>query len=347
MNRKVVFIRHRSKHHAANSGYSRLIDFYPGCDYLPKDTDSYVVPHAIGQLFTRKIVDKTKGAYNVESIRKEIALVRYMRNEKHGIAHFLNGERDIRYSLRFKESNDWKFVATFHKPPSVLKKNILDYKYLRRLNGAITVGTNQVGYLKEKLHTDKVAYIPHGVDTGFFVPKDKPENFEEHTALFVGYHLRDIETLVATAEIIKKKFPKFKLKVVMGKAYFNLFPQSDTFEFYPGIPDEELRTLYQTSSVLLMPLKDSTANNAVLEGMACGLPTVTTDSGSISDYVSKGTGIITREKDSKGLADATIYLMENPEANMKMRLQSRVESDAFSWETVASLMKKQYEQWFS
>src|SRR5579871_5889077 len=134
MTRKVVYIRHRTKHHAENSGYSKLID-YVNCDYLPKEKDPFGLPFKMRKFISKRFVGKKGGIYNEESIRKEILLIQRMMREKDGIAHFLNGERDVHFSTRFKKYNNWKLVASFHKPPEVLSRNITQYRYLRRLDG--------------------------------------------------------------------------------------------------------------------------------------------------------------------------------------------------------------------
>ena len=73
-------------------------------------------------------------------------------------------------------------------------------------------------------------------------------------------------------------------------------------ELHSSINDKSLLRLYQSAQILLLPLLDCTANNALLEGMACGLPVVTTDLPAIKDYVNDDCSILAPKGDSKALA---------------------------------------------
>ena len=42
--------------------------------------------------------------------------------------------------------------------------------------------------------------------------------------------------------------------------------------------------LYQGADLLLLPLIDATANNTLLEGLACGLPVLASDLTGVRDY---------------------------------------------------------------
>ena len=44
-----------------------------------------------------------------------------------------------------------------------------------------------------------------------------------------------------------------------------------------GLTDAELRDLYHSSDIAFIPLTNATANNAVLEAMASGIPLISTD----------------------------------------------------------------------
>ncbi|MEY4274667.1 MAG: putative colanic acid biosynthesis glycosyltransferase WcaL [Bacteroidota bacterium] len=63
---------------------------------------------------------------------------------------------------------------------------------------------------------------------------------------------------------------------------------------------------------------------AILEASACGLPTVSTRHAGIPDAVIEGeTGILTDEKDIKGMAEACIFLAKNPSEIAKMGIAAR------------------------
>jgi glycosyltransferase involved in cell wall biosynthesis len=63
--------------------------------------------------------------------------------------------------------------------------------------------------------------------------------------------------------------------------------------------------------------------------------------------VDERSGIIAKNKDSKSLADAAVYLMDNPEVNLQYRIQAHSKSAEYSWEHVARLMLEQYKEWFA
>ena len=61
-----------------------------------------------------------------------------------------------------------------------------------------------------------------------------------------------------------------------------------------------------------MPLNDSTANNALLEIMATGLPLVISDVGGVRDYVQSGGVTCLPQGDSEGFARAVHALLTDP-----------------------------------
>ncbi|MCB0456062.1 MAG: hypothetical protein KDC62_11805, partial [Aequorivita sp.] len=183
----IYLVHHRSPHHANNSGYGRLMDYLDA--KVVYGTTKF--PFRIAKIVAGFHSQKT-GNYNVGSVLKAIELYQLLKKHKgqKNIVHFLNGERDIRHLAFFKRKfPNTKFVATFHKPPEILKQSIPNPIALQKLDAAIAVGSNQVDFLKEWLLLENVVYIPHGVDTQFFIPDASLK--KKNKLLFVGQHLRD------------------------------------------------------------------------------------------------------------------------------------------------------------
>ncbi len=325
-----IIIHHRSIHHAQNSGYGQLADYLEGekLSYL-----SSKFPYKIAKGLA-SMVSNEYGNYDTMSVIKDYELSRkILKSKDKGIVHYLNGERDIRYSLQInRRQKNYKFIATFHKPPEVLVKNF-NPKILKKLDGAIAVGENQVDFLKNWLNMDNVKYIPHGINTDFFVPNSTIK--ESNTILFAGQHLRDFETFNCAIPIIKQTIPNLKVNVVLRKDFASKIKPNSYTNIYSGIDDIQLRTLYQKATLLFIPLKNSTACNSILEAMACGLPIVSTNVGGNKGYVSEDYGKLVPLNNHEAIIDVTLKLLSNNKLISMMSEQAIKNSKKYDWKNIA------------
>lgn len=328
---KKIIIHHRSKHHAHNSGYGILND------YLEGETISYQTskfPYKLAKWLSG-FVSKRYGSYDTISLIKDYELSKKLLfNDEKGIVHYLNGERDIRFGIQLNQiRRKFNFIASFHKPPEVLKKTF-ENKYFRKLDGVIAVGENQVDFLKDWLNHINVCYIPHGVDTSFFVPDEKKK--QENTILFVGQHLRDFDALNYSIPRLSELIPSLKVNVVIRKDFRKKIITHRSVKVFSGLEDHLLRNLYQEATLLFLPLKNVTACNSILEAMACGLPIISTDIGGNKGYVKNEYGILVPSKDNIALIDSTYTLLTNQELQKEMSIKASINAQEFQWDSIAA-----------
>lgn len=330
---KQLFIRHRSPHHAKNSGYSRLLDYINEAKIID-GTPS--IPYRLAKVIAL-LTNRNAGLYDAGSVFKELELYKELNKikDESSVVHYLNAERDIRrvvqYASQFKNT---AFSATFHKPPQVLESRITKTNYLQKLDGAIAVGENQVDYLKEKYNINQVEYIPHGVDTEFFHPK--PEVKEHNTLLFVGQHLRDFEALNYCVPRIAEKVKNLKVNIVMHKAFVKQVTPHSSIQCNSNLNDIELRLMYQKASALFLPMHNSTACNSILEGLACGLPIITNNVGGNTAYLSNTKNILAPPKDYDYLIDTTIKILNDANALKAIGITSREKAMTYNWNIIAN-----------
>lgn len=338
---KKIIINHRSQHHSGYSGYSRLIDYLGDVISVPSDGYKGIVPYRIAKWIASNLNQK-KGEYNSDSIDKELELYRLLKQEKDNkIVHYLNAERNIRFLVNSKQFfTDTTFLGTFHKPSEVLKQKITDNAYVKKLDGAIAVGVNQVDFLKNWLNTDKVSYIPHGVDTQFFKPDFTKR--EESTLLFVGQHLRDFEALNYCIPRIAEKIKDLKVNVVLHKSYKKFVEPHSSVAIFSNVEDTDLRDFYQRATALFLPMKNSTACNSILEAMAVGVPIISSDVGGNYGYIDRERAILVSRGKNDFLIDATIDLLNNEDKIMNMSNMSLEASKKLEWGKVAKQVNEFY-----
>lgn len=339
---ETIIVHHRSSHHAKNSGYARLVNFI---DATQIPTQKKVVPYKIAKLISSNS-KQDAGIYNSDSVLKDIELFTLLikNRTKNRVVHYLNGERDLRYCL--KHSNIFKktkFYATFHKPPEILKQQITNITNLKKLDGVIAVGENQVEFLKNWLELDNVKYIPHGVDTNFFKPD--PLKVKDKTLLFVGQHLRDFDAFNYCIPKIAANTKGLTVNVVIREDFNKFIDSHSSITIFNNINDEELKELYQEASILFLPLTNSTACNSILEAMACGLPIITTDVGGNLGYLKSTNNIVAPNGDYDYLIDATIDLLSNKNKIIEFGSSSREKSLSYEWNVIANQVNNFYKEY--
>jgi glycosyltransferase involved in cell wall biosynthesis len=85
-----------------------------------------------------------------------------------------------------------------------------------------------------------------------------------------------------------------------------------------------------------MPLQNSTANNALLEGMASGLPVVATDLIATRTYLA-GKGAIFSPQGDVGAAVAAVErLAGDPSQMERLGREARAQAETLDWTNIAS-----------
>ncbi len=333
----VFLIHHRSPHHANYSGYGRIMEYMDAQGVYGNTRFPYRIAKIIAAFHSQ-----AKGNYNAGSVLKAVELYSLLQkySAEKNIVHFLNGERDIRH-LGFlrREFPNTKFIATFHKPPAILQKTIPNPAVLKKLDGAIAVGANQVDFLKDWLQLENVTYIPHGVDTNFFVPDISKK--KKNTLLFVGQHLRDFKTSVPQLAV---HIENLKINAVVHPAYSGKIRPHSCINILTGIEDIQLRALYQEANLLYLPMLDSTACNSLLEAMACGLPIITSNVGGNPVYLEGTSNVLVESRNIAGFINETIALMRDESRLREMGQSSRDRAIDFEWINVVKDINGFYEK---
>lgn len=266
-----------------------------------------------------------------------------LKEESKVIVHFLDGEIGFNFfgtMRRFlgREAERVRLLVSYHQPSPLLEKVLPFPKRTNELDLVITVGTSQFPFF-DFLPKDRLRFLPHGIDTDYYRPVIRPAENDRVYCLTVGHWLRDFDALV---EIARTAPEKLVFRIVAGKEHVERFRRLDNVELFSGVEDDELLRLYQSSDIGLMPLEDSTANNGLLEMMACGLPIIATRVGSVADYLPQEAGILLANNDSSVFLNAVTKLADSEETRLRMGEAARKRALQLSWDNIAQQMSEIY-----
>lgn len=222
-----------------------------------------------------------------------------------------------------------------------------------------------------KINAENVVVVHNGVDVDFFHPASDTERArikyglgDRLIILFVGQltRIKGVEQLAKAAKIIIKEFGYKDISFVFAgpltfgtlerpidmKNMMNYIRQNrleNNIIFTGALSLEEIRELYATADIFVMPSLAETGPLVTLEAMATGKPVIGTTLGAMPEQIRDGwNGFLVDPGDEWQLAGKIKYLLDNPEERKRMGANSRryVEEE-FDWRKVTEKLSSIYE----
>jgi glycosyltransferase involved in cell wall biosynthesis len=186
--------------------------------------------------------------------------------------------------------------------------------------------------------------IPHGIDTEVFCPDPHQEQRAgpSRRVLFVGSHRRDIETLAEVLRRLEAVAPDIGCVLVTSPQVAETLGGRTNVDVRHGVSEDELIRLYREAAVVLQPMEESTANNSILESLACGTPVIATDIGGARDYLDEGCAVLTPPGDAEAIVDAVLDMTGDSAKCGRMGEAARKKALEFSWPVVAARLTGLY-----
>ncbi len=339
---RVRFVVFRYAHHSPHSGYSRLAEY--GVTQLKGEAIKVSKPlprSIIRERMLWRLAIGTPG-YDRSAMAAELKVALHILRESGYVYHFLYGETTYHYVGKLNNFRNNRLVATFHLPPSGIQQAVQIDWHIQKLSGVICLGRNQQEYFSNILAPEKIFFVPLGLDIDYFTPPASDDFRNPNLCLFVGENYRDFPTFRGVLELVAYQFPSVQFVAVLPSRSFEFIGNHPNLTLLSGIPESELLELYRSASLMVMPLKDAVANNAVLEAMACGLPMVVSDVGATRDYVNPESTVLVPPFDSRHMADAVVKLLNDPPERLRMSKESREQAVKFSWPKVMQQLRSVY-----
>lgn len=331
----IVHITTRMRHHSLHSGYDRLSDYI-----LCEKFNSGWVSKSLGLIPSRLwgLLLRKRNLYLVPELKREIDLQIRTLFRSDSIFHFLYGENDFR---RFCPQGKSKLFITYHFPPEKYSQYFTRPPNLKRVNAIIVVGSNQADYFARWIPKEKILFIPHGIDTEYYMPGEN--EVRDHKILFVGTHLRDFDVLKGVIERIEQLSINLSFTIVTFKENWKIFQGLNKIELLADVTEAKLLQLYQNHAALFLPLIDGTANNTLLEAAACGLPIITTDVGGVRDYLDDESAIILRSKKIDTVVSTIMDILNDVRKRKELASNARQKMFTYDWKVIAETMGRLYE----
>jgi glycosyltransferase involved in cell wall biosynthesis len=345
---RIRFQRTRYPHIGAHAGYVQFVRHLDPARFEVEtdsaadgDADLPLVPDLLRHPLRRFVQRRGMHWYKLSDLAAEYRAVRHCASGLVDVVHFLDGEHAPQYLPRWLGAlrSRTKVVATYHQPPSLLG-GLVRPDVVARLDKVIVVAPEQVAFFRELVGEHRVDLVLHGVDTDFFRPPACRDMDGPLRCVSAGHWLRDWDAFRATARALVADPIRFDV-VSEDRVSFNNCPN---VVCHHGLDDEGLAELYRASDVLFLPLIDATANNTLLEGMASGLPVVSSDLSGVRTYLLDDAGMLVPGNRVDGSVEALRRLLREPSLRHAMGRAARRRAEQLSWPKVAQRLALIYEQ---
>ncbi len=235
--------------------------------------------------------------------------------------------RHARRILTVSEASKRDLVNIYNVPPSRIDVtcNGVDLSRFRPPSGGAQVGTVLAGY---KINE------PYVLAVGNLQPR---KNLVRLIEAFV--HLKRIRPDLPHHLVLVGKAAYRHSEIFARVRDYGLEKQ---VIFTGFVPDRDLPVLYQRASAFAYPSLYEGFGLPVVEAMACGVPVLTSDRGSLPEVVGNAAILIDPE-DTRAIADGLLRTLTNPDLSAKLSARGVQRARTFTWENAASATLQAFE----
>ena len=338
---KVLFLTSTDGQQTGRSGYAILKEYIPNSILLeahrkPANTIIKRLSDAIAARISLSSWSRRS------SLKMEFKAYSILIKQKIDIIHYLWGDRDISFMDFLKKKRNLKLVISLHNCASMLDGTYNFPGRFKNFDALILMSKVQQPYFeKAGVPKEKIHVVLHGIDCDHFKPAIELKNENTFTLLSVGSWQRNFTIL---SEICKglEAVSDVKIVIISSSKFKYLFEGQKHITFQSGLSNEELLRAYQQASCFLMTADDATANNALLEALACGLPIVTERIGGIPEYVNEKCALFSEDVDA--FVKNILKIANSKQLQKEMGLAARERAEELDWRKSAIRIKEIYNQ---
>ncbi|HMP74748.1 MAG TPA: glycosyltransferase family 4 protein [Kiritimatiellia bacterium] len=273
----------------------------------------------------------------------EMRLVRALPRDRPSIAHYVFADFTPPVQIDLIHRRGARIVATFHvssrRAPTVLGR----VRRLSDLDAVTLVSESQREWFLERGVSPECLHVfLHGVVSGYFRPPTSRAPGKVLRMLIVGKTERDH----AFAAQVLSRLPHgvAELRVMTAPDQRRNYDGARNVTLLPRLDDAGLLSEYQQADLLFMPMLDCTANNAVLESMACGTPVMVNRIGGVPEYVDPGCNIVMPDKNADAWIDRLRALAAERDVLERMRPAVRAWAEQFDWARMAEPYRRLFDE---
>lgn len=202
---------------------------------------------------------------------------------------------------------------------------------------------------------DRVDLWQRGVDTETFHPtKQTPEmrhylsQGEPASRLLLYVGRLGAEKEIEQIKPVLAAIPGARLAIVGNgphREHLETYFAGTPTHFVGYLEGERLAAAYAAADAFIFPSRTETLGLVLLEAMAAGCPVIAARSGGIPDIVTDGkNGYLFDPQDPQGAIVATQQLFAEPESNLTLRHNARLEAERWGWAAATQQLQRYYRQ---
>jgi len=202
-----------------------------------------------------------------------------------------------------------------------------------------------------------VKIIPNGVDIEKYRFKKKKRK-KTTNILYLGHfnYAKGVEFLISAFAGVVKKYDNTILTIAWSgggttdKKITNLVEKYDVKDKITFLGVVDVPKIMVDFDIFVLPRTTAfgtvTFPNVLLEAMACGTPTITSNVGGVDEFITNGkTSVLVPPKDIKALEYAITVLINDKDKRDKIAINARkLVEDKYSWDRIADDIIKVYKE---